>query len=89
MQCLEELCASSNDSEGNKVIEEEIAALSQSYDWYNILLGEIQVESELYHFRYAEIQRRIYKELRRVRNARKRHNKDQTNIFLGSLSEIP
>lgn len=72
LRCLEELRASIDDPEENNIIEKEISALSQSYDWYNSLMEGIHAESDRYNSLYTEIQRRIYKELRRVRYAKRK-----------------
>mgnify|MGYP006869414065 CR=1 FL=1 len=67
--CMEELLTLNDDE--NKIIEEEIETLSQSYDSYNILIRKIHNESDRYHTLYSDIQRRIYKKLRKVRCERK------------------
>lgn len=72
MKCLEELHTLTEDSGERKLIEEEISTLSDSFDWYNSLMAEIHTESDHYNSLYTEVQRRIYKELRRVRRIQKK-----------------
>lgn len=72
IHCLEELYLHTTEPDEGKRIEEDIAALSDIYEWYDTLLEGIHKESERYHSLYPEIQRRAYKQLRRVRYEQKK-----------------
>lgn len=45
---------------------------AQYHTWYNTFLEGMDKESERYHSHYPEIQRRVYKEIRRIRFAQRR-----------------
>lgn len=72
LKCLEELRSSPMDVRERERIEQEIVSLSDIYNCYNTFLNSICRESDRYNTLYPEVQRRIYKEIRRVRRIQKK-----------------
>ncbi len=72
MECLTELRQQTSDPAEIKRIDAETALLSDTYKQYTAFFEGIHRESERYHSRFPEIQRRAYKEIRRIRFARRR-----------------
>lgn len=72
MDCLTELRRQTSDPGEIKRIDTEAALLSDTYEQYTAFFEGIHRESERYHSRFPEIQRRVYKELRRIRFGQRR-----------------
>ena len=72
MDCLTELRQQTSDPAEISRIDAEAALLSGTYEQYTAFFEGLRKESERYNSRYPEIQRRIYKEIRRIRFAQRR-----------------
>ncbi|MBD8387768.1 hypothetical protein [Dysgonomonas sp. BGC7] len=72
LQCLEELCLYTIDSDKGKELEAKIATLTEIYERYISFIQEVGSLIDRYHSLYRDMQVNTYKELRRVRRKQKK-----------------
>ncbi len=72
LQCLEELRLHTTDPDKGRVVEAEIATLTEIYECYHSFIQGIELQADRYNSLYRDIQLATYKELRRVRHKQKK-----------------